>query len=260
MFPGWRFCSQVCILRWECSVDDWGQIPRYTQLSLAELEKLTLWPWVAKFRTLPMRMFPKRMGRGGILRDLVAPDLRVCPLCLQEQPYICLMWRLTPVQVCLRHCCALQCYCPNCRIQLTLISWQYWHLYCAACDADWRGLPVTAVSDDFLAKEEEQQRDFAFLLDPDVSLVNDDDAAVLNLALPEQLPQAVGLKFRCLRVQEGKMMAQMSRYLTLLKDKPRRVERGDWVSLPIYLDYLAGLDGSWPEFAALTVPPEFIAD
>lgn len=260
MFPDWRFCSQALILRWEYPVDDWGQMPRYTQLSLAELEKLTLWPWVAKFRTPPMRTFPKRMGPGGILRDLVAPDLQVCPLCLEERPYIRLMWRLAPVQVCLRHRCALQSQCPNCQAQLTPISWQHRHLHCAACDADWRGMPVTAVSNELLAQEEKQQRDFAFLLNPDMSLVNDGDAAALNLALPKQLPQAVGLKFRYLRVQKGKTLDQMRRHLQLPEGKVSRVERGDRAALPIYLDYLAGLGCSWSKLATLTVPPEFIAD
>ncbi len=121
-------------------------------------------------------------------------------------------------------------------------------------------MPVTTVSDELLAQEEKQQQDFAFLLNPDVTLVSDGDAAALNLAIPEQLPQAVGLKFRYMRLQKGKTMAQMSRHLQLPESMVSRVERGDRTSLPIYLDYLARLDCSWPEFAALAVPPEFIAD
>mgnify|MGYP003382189377 CR=1 FL=1 len=260
MFPGWRFGPQVRVLRWEYPTDDWGQIPHYTQLPRAALQKLTLWPWVAKFRIPPMWTPSRRITPGSILRNLVAPDLRVCPLCLQEQPYIRLMWRLAPVQVCLRHRCALQSHCPNCESQLTPISWQHRHLHCAACGSDWQGMPITAVSHALLAQEEKQQRDFAFLLNPDVSLVNGDEAAALNLAIPEQLPQAVGLKCRYLRVQKGETMEQMSQYLASSKGKPGRLERGNRVSLPVYLDYLAGLDCSWSEFADLTVPLEFIAN
>ena len=253
MFPDWRYCSQIRILRWEYPVDNWGQIPRYTQLPLAELQKLTLWPWVAKFRIPPMRMHPDRIGPGSFLHGLVEPGLRICPLCLQETPYIRLMWRLAPVQTCLHHHCQLVGHCHACRRPLTAIGWQHQHLHCVECHADLRGLPVTAVSDeDVLTKE---TRDFQFLLDPNVTLVNNTELE--PPFSPEQLPQAVGLKLRYLRCQAGYSSQQMDKRLGASRGNASRVERGDRVPLSVYLTYLKSLSYSWSEFTTVKQPPEF---
>lgn len=258
LFPDWRYCSQVSILRWEYPVDDWGIIPQYTGLSPAELQKMTFLPWVAKFRLPSIRTHLSRSSPGCFLRGLVDPGLRICPLCLQEQPYIRLMWRLAPVQACLRHSCYLQSRCHVCLQPLTAIGWQHQHLHCAECAADLRELPVTAVSDDVLAKETRQQQDFQFLLNPNVTLLTDQSEE--NRTSPEQLPQAIGLKLRYLRHQAGYSLRQMDTALSATRDKAGRVERGDRVPLPDYLTYLENLSCSWSEFAAVVVPPEFIGD
>lgn len=255
LFPGWRYCSQIRILRWEYPVDDWGLLPQYTRLPPTELQKLTLLPWVAKFRSPAIRTYLDRTGPGSFLRDLVEPGLRVCPLCLQEQPYIRLMWRLAPVQACLRHGCQLPGRCHVCCQPLTAIGWQHRHLRCGECGADLRDLPVTAASDSVLAKEARQQQDFQFLLDPDVTLVNGTERE--DTPSLEPLPQAIGFKLRYLRCQAGYSLQQMDTFLGAARDKASRVERGDRVPLPLYLTYLENLSYSWSEFAAVVVPPDF---
>jgi transcriptional regulator with XRE-family HTH domain len=255
LFPTWRSCVQIQILRWEFPVDNWAEVPRYTQLSVTELERMTLWPWVAKFRQPPMRAPGQPASPGAYLKGIVEPDLRVCPLCLQEQPYVRLMWRLAPVQACLRHGCQLQRHCHVCYQKLTAIGWQHRHLRCASCGADLAALPVTAAPADTLALEAQQQPDFQYLLDPAMTLVRG-----VNLSGPvmlEQLPEAIGMKLRYLRQQTGHSLQQMERYLDAEREKASRVERGDRASLQNYLTYLASLSCSWRAFAELTVPPEF---
>lgn len=257
LFPGWRTCAQVRLLRWEYPVDNWGLLPQYTRLSPAELQRMTLLPWVAKFRLPPVRAHPDQTGPGSFLRDLVEPGLRVCPLCLQEQPYIRLMWRLVPVQICLRHGCQLPGRCHVCCQPLTAIGWQHRHLRCAECGADLRDLPVTAASENVLANEARQQQDFQFLLDPDVTLV--DGIGREGSPALESLPQAIGSKLRYLRCQAGYSLQQMDKCLGD-RGKASRVERGDRVPLPLYLTYLESLSFSWSEFTAVVVPPDFAGD
>ncbi len=255
LFPAWRFCAQIQILRWEYPVDNWGQVPRYTQLSVTELERMTVWPWVAKFRQPPMRAPGQRASPGPYLKGIVEPDLRVCPLCLQEQPYVRLMWRLAPVQACLRHGCQLQRHCHSCCQKLTPIGWQYRHLRCPNCGADLAALPVTAAPAEMLAREARQQPDYQYLLDPAVTLVEGVNQS--GPVMPEGLPKAIGMKLRYLRQQTGHSLQQMERYLGTERGKASRVERGDRVPLQNYLTYLASLSCSWRAFARLTLPPQF---
>jgi transcriptional regulator with XRE-family HTH domain/predicted Zn-ribbon and HTH transcriptional regulator len=251
-FPTRQKRLSISIFRWEYPVDNWGELPQFSQLSLSELEKMTILPWVAKFRLPPVRQYPDLSGPGTFLQGIIDPDLRVCPLCLQEEPYIRLLWRLVPVRACLRHGCYLQSQCHHCQQKLTAIGWCHRHLRCNGCGADLRTLPGTPASSDWLDREARQQRNFQYLQDPDVMLVNDKVPV-----LPEHLPQAIGLKFRYLRSRTGLSCQQMGQRLGISAARVTRIERGDRPPLQTYLVYLDTLSYSWPEFAALTIPPDF---
>jgi AraC-like DNA-binding protein/DNA-binding XRE family transcriptional regulator len=250
LFPTWQAPHQISLLRWEYPVDDWGCIPLRTQLPLTDLKKLTAAPWIEKFR--PSLAFKQHgyMSPGHFLRGVVSPHLQVCPLCLQAQPYLRLMWRLVPVQVCLDHDCLLQTECHRCGTPLTVVGPAQRHLRCAACDADLRTLPIVAASADVLTAQRRQMAELQFLLDPTVTLVND------STWDPRE---AIGLKFRYLRSLTGCSVTAMARQVGVFDVVISNIELGRYASsFPLYLAYLKALSWSWSDFAALEVPQEFV--
>jgi len=245
LFPLFRSASQVTLLRGEYPIDDWGRIPLRTQLPLSILRRLTVEPWVEKFRIPPQTIRPNRVSPLNFLRGVVGPLLQVCPLCLQEQPYVRLLWRLEPVQACLHHRCLLLSVCHQCGNPLTVISPRHRHLHCAACGADLRTLPVVAAPAEVLEAQHQQQVQMQFLLDPEVFLVD---------ALPEDRPKAIGLKFRYLREQAGLTMKEAGQLVGVSDRVILGLEQAERISLAFCLGYLAVLDCSWSEFAAIQVP------
>jgi len=169
---------------------------------------------------------------------------------LQAEPYLRLMWRLAPIQVCLDHGCLLQAQCHRCGTPLTVVSPTQRHLRCAACDADLRTLPIVTAPADVLTPQRRQIAELQFLLDPEVTLIND----------PTCDPrEAIGLKFRYLRSQTGCSVAAMARQVGVSDAVITSLELGRYASsLPLYLTYLEALSWSWSDFAALEVPHEFV--
>ena len=150
LLPTWDRAAQTRLLRWEYPLDAWGRIPQRAQVPPARLKKMTVLPLIEKFRAAPVLSRPNYLGPGRILYGIVSPHLQVCPLCLQTQPYIRLLWRLMSVHACLRHRCLLQSHCHQCGAQLSVIGVNHRHLHCAACDADLRQLPVVDAPEDVL--------------------------------------------------------------------------------------------------------------
>lgn len=257
LFPEWGKKKQVQILRWEYPTENWGELPQRTQLPVARLTQMTMLPWVAKFRTPPMRHEGRPFNPGQILRDIVRPTLQVCPLCLQEKPYIRLLWRLQLVAACVAHGCWLQGTCHACGQPLPVVSNHQRHLHCGCCGADLRQLPVVQAPDETLAEENKRQPDWKFLLDPTVSLVNEDETPA-NC----ELPRVIGLKLRYFRYQTGCSASELARQSATSRSQIKTAEHGwqkRWIPLATYLLYLAGLGVSWPNFAAMRVPPEFFS-
>ena len=257
LFPRWQKSHHPTLLRWEYPVEDWGHVPLRTQLTVADLHRLTVAPWLEKFRP-PLRLRPPRASSpGGALRGIIHPQLQVCPLCLQEQPYTRLLWRLQPVAVCLNHGCVLQARCQRCHTDLAPVSTRHRHLHCPVCDADLRTLPVVAAPPEMLAAQQPRQVALRFLLDPDTTLVR---TLPSGPELPSAtLSQAVGMKFRYLRSQAGISVADMASRLNAHGSTLTALELGDHAALPLYLTYLEALALSWPEFATLEVPPTWLA-
>jgi transcriptional regulator with XRE-family HTH domain len=249
LFPFYQQTNQISLLRWEYPVDDWGRIPLRTQLSTTDLQRLTVLPWVGKFRSPPVATRANHLSPGHFLQGIVHPHLRVCPLCLQAQPYLRLMWRLTPVQVCLEHGCLLQAQCHGCGTPLTVLGPAHRHLHCAVCDMDLRTLPAITAPADILAVQQRQQADLRFLLDPDITLIHD----------PTCDPRkAIGLKFRFLRRQTGLSVADMGRQIGVSEGIISALELGQHTALPFYLTYLNALPYSWADLPALEIPHEFL--
>ena len=256
LFPMWGGPHQISLLRWEYPVDEWGRIPLRTQLSLTELRRLTVAPWLEKFRPPLVLTRPGYLSPGHFLQDVVNPDLQVCPLCLQAQPYLRLMWRLTSVHVCLHHSCLLQAQCHGCGTPLSVVGPLHRHLHCAICDTDLRTLPVVMASADLLTAQQRRQTDLQFLLDPNVTLVRPPSPESEKPA--PDLRRAIGLKFRYLRLQTGQSVAEMARQVGIADGMISSLELGGRTPLPLYLTYLETLSMSWSDFAALEIPHELM--
>jgi predicted RNA-binding Zn-ribbon protein involved in translation (DUF1610 family)/DNA-binding XRE family transcriptional regulator len=253
LFPIWDAPQQIHKLKWEYPMNDWGRIPLRTGLTPAELTRLTVASWVGKFRILPDLNHSIYLSPGHFLKSLVNPILRVCPLCLQAQPYLRLIWRLLPVAVCLEHGCLLQDRCSACGAMLTPVSQDHRHLCCPSCGADLRSLSTTMASQDILDVQRRRQDDFCFLLDPTTAITK--GGADSGYADPSY---ALGLKFRYLRDQAGISAKSMAQKANLTIIAIRSIEKGAQVPLLHYISYLEGLHLSWKGFSVLEVPDEFV--
>ena len=250
LFPTWDAPQQINKLKWEYPLKDWGRIPLRTGLTPGELTRLTVAPWVEKFRVPPDLHRSVYMSPGHFLQSLVNPVLRVCPLCLQSQAYLRLIWRLFPVTACLEHGCLLQERCSVCGTTLTPVSQAHRHLHCPVCGADFRSLSVTMASQNILNAQRRRQEDFCFLLDP---------ATAIAISSADTDPaHALGLKFHYLRDQAGMATKAAAQKANLSVATITSIEQGAVVALRHYLSYLEALQLSWKEFAMLEVPDEFV--
>ena len=256
LFPMWSRPAQTALLRWEYPMDTWGRIPMRTQISSTDLKRMTVLPWLEKFRAAPVLARPGYLGPGHFLRGIVAPYLQLCPLCLQAQPYIRLLWRLAAVHVCLQHRCLLQAHCHQCGSPLSAIEPDQHNLYCTVCNADLRQLPVVEAPQDVLIRQQRRQVDLQFLLDPDATLINriDQDSQDLTQALR----RAIGLRFRYLRTLTGRSAEETAQQLGVSELTVRFLETGKYARLPFYVTYLEHLSWTWADFAALEIPYEFV--
>ena len=254
LFPMWTKRHQANLLRWEYPVDGWGQIPARTHLTPVHLRRLTVAPWIEKFRPPLVLTRGNRLSPGHYLKGVVNPNIKVCPPCLRSRPYIRLMWRLGPVDTCPQHGCLLQSQCHQCGSPLSGIESRAHRWRCTECDTDWRTLPVETASAQHLEAQERSQAALRFLLDPDVALVKPSNHDSNDLA------EAIGLKFRYLRMQEGYSVTEMAQRVGVHSGMISALEHGKRPPLLSYLAYLETLSLSWPEFAALEVPPAFVQE
>lgn len=251
LFPAWQATYQIGMLHWEYPLERWGRLPARTYLTPEDLSRLTVLAWVAKFRTPPDIVSPNYNGPRNFLYHVIAPHAQVCPLCLQAAPYVRLLWRLTSVHVCLEHECRLQTHCRHCGALLRVIGDDHRHLRCAACDADWRDLPVRSAPDKLLEQQRRCQANVRFLLDPATTLVR----PVSSAKPTDSVTLRVGMKFRYLRTQAGLSVTEIAQRSGINGGVLSALELGRPLPLHPYLQYLEVLGWSWPEFAALDVAP-----
>lgn len=252
LFPMWKKPQQIGMLKGEYPLDNWGRIPLRTGLAPDELAQLTVAAWVRKFRVPPVINRSRYMAPGNILHDIVNPALRICPLCLQAEPYIRLLWRLLPVTACLEHSCFLQEKCSGCGTLLTAVSQEHRHMKCPICSADFRSLAVIDAPKAILDIQRDRQDDFQFLLDPATRLVQSGGC------VGDDPYYALGLKFRYIRNHLAITTKPLAQKVNLSVETISAIERGVLVPLRHYLKYLEALHLSWREFAALEVPDEFV--
>ena len=252
LFSMWKAPQQIGMLKWEYPLENWGRIPLRTGLSSVELARLTVAPWVEKFRTPIDITRSNYMGPGHALHGILNPNLRICSLCLQSQPYLRLIWRLLPVTVCLEHGCLLQEKCSGCGVGLTPVSQDHRYMRCPVCDTDLRSLPVVMASQDMLNLQKRKQAEFQFLLDPAITLTE------IGGEFAGSPARALGLKFRYIRHLAKASTKAMAEKANLTIAALKSIEEGAQVTLPHYLTYLESMQISWKEFALLDVPHEFL--
>lgn len=279
LFPRWQgpgYSHRLQLFRWEYPVEEWGRMPVRTHLARADLQRLTVAPWVAKFRPLPIVASPGLRSPAPLLQGVVHQTLRICPPCLQAHPFVRLIWRLSSVEACLEHGVLLQTQCPGCAQPLTVIGPAHRPLRCARCGRDLRTWPTLPASRAVLATQQRVQGALHFLLDPTARLVPPEppespappsaaqlsqmrDVAATEPTTPTTFTaaEAIGRRLRYLRVQAGLSVAAMARRLAAGPGTLSALELGrEPVALPLYLTYLDALSLSWPDFAALDVPVE----
>jgi hypothetical protein len=178
--------------------------------------------WIEKFRTPPDLSRSIYLSPGYFLKGVVNPDLRVCPLCLQEQSYIRLTWRLAPISTCTEHGCMLQERCATCDTLLIAAGQTSQHLRCSTCRADLRALPVAAAPAELLKVQRGQLPSLRYLLDPAVVLAKIVDGG-------GSPAQAIGLKFRYLRSQTGLSVKAMAQRIGLADETLTGLELGQQV-------------------------------
>jgi hypothetical protein len=257
LFPSWPGRGQISLLRWEYPLAHWHELSQRVQLPEERLKRMTMLPWVAKFRTPSVQTEDRPLYPGGMLRGIVRSSLQVCPLCLQEKPYQRLLWRLQPVAACVTHGCWLQQTCHHCGQLLPVTGNKQQHLQCGLCQFDLRQLPILPAPEAVLAEEARRQPDWRYLLDPTTNLMKENEVTA-----DCSVSRVVGLKLRYLRHQTGLSPAEIAQQIEPSASQIRTVEHG-WevrrVPLAAYLSYLEGLGYSWLAFAALNVPAEFFA-
>lgn len=255
LFPRWPGTQQLALLRWEYPVEAWGLLPLRTQLEVTTLNQLTVLAWVTKFRRPPTLLPSGWRGPGHVLSGIVMTAHRACPQCLEEAAYLRLSWRLKAVEACLVHGCLLQGYCHGCGAPLHVGCTHATPWCCPRCGADWRGLPAIPAAEEVLVAQRRQQAHVRYLLDPTTRLAVEDPEA----ANPERaLPEAVGLKFRQLRLEQGRSIVEMARQVGVMAERLADLEHGKQVPLPLYGRYLDGLGITWAEVSARTVTPEMV--
>ena len=258
LFPRWESSSQIALLRYEYPVDDWGRIPLRTQISPAQLRALSVAPWLEKFRPPITLSRPGYFSPGHWLRGVVCLDLHVCPACLEEAPYVRLLWRLMPTQVCLKHGSWLQAQCSQCGETLRVTSPTQRHLRCTQCDMDLRRLPIVPAPVEVVTAQTPRQANLQFLLDPETQLTKSVSMEICLTA--DNLPRAIGRKFCYLRERAGLSIGEVSRRLGITPGMVRLMEKGRQPVLIRYLEYLEAFSMSWADFAMVNVPVEFSLD
>jgi len=258
LFPGWEVPQQIHKLSWEYPLEDWGRIPVRTGLSRDELSGTTVVAWVEKFRRPPDLHRSVYMSPGHFLHGVVNRELRVCPQCVQSQPYIRLLWRLSPVTACLEHGCLLEGRCPDCGNCLTPVSQNACHMQCTTCGRDFRSLPASRAPADLLKAQERLQEDVCLLLDPTATIAKADTSG--DPPASQDPARALGLKFHYLRSRVGISMKSMARRVNLPPTVIACIEAGVPITLPNYMSYLRAIGLSWKDFAGLEVPDEFVQE
>ena len=77
LFPTWPSQQRIVLLDWEYPIDGWGRISLRTQLAPSALQRLTVVPWLQKFRSVAVISQEKNLSPGHFVHDIVLRPLQV---------------------------------------------------------------------------------------------------------------------------------------------------------------------------------------
>ncbi len=111
----------------------------------------------------PAKNFVSLLKTSAINKNFI----KLCPICLQSEPYYQLIWDLSVVRVCPYHQCLLICRCPQCQ---QLIHWSKPSIVKCKCEFDLRKIQMQLLNKEqvYLSKYIYKICDISFLgLDSD---------------------------------------------------------------------------------------------
>lgn len=138
-----------------------GKLPTLTSCSESELLRTTFFHAGKKFS----RLYHSRL-LANFLIGLIAPTLRYCPFCLQDDPYYSLVWRFLPLGGCPKHACDLLEICGHCERQVPIFSSPLRIGICPACNKDLRLCTSSSLTEKKLQEVSMTFREIEFLLSP----------------------------------------------------------------------------------------------
>jgi DNA-binding transcriptional regulator YiaG len=173
---------------------------------------------------------------SSFLHGTIAPSLRYCPLCLQqEQPYYRLPWRFLSLTSCGQHGCRLLDRCGACHQPIRLLHSTMRVGVCPSCQTPLHTAAVEPLSAQEQWQNEQMEQDLTYLLSPQFWETGDVAASV-----------AVGHSLKRLRWQRKLNPADLAHQIGLSSTGVRHLERGKTqgagVSFQRYLRY-AGFMG-----------------
>lgn len=207
-----------------------GRLADETTCCETVLQATTFFYLARKFGRIPQARSLSLLMVGAL-----SPHLRFCPLCLAEQGYYLLSWRLLPLAGCPVHGCALLDRCSVCGSTIRLLSAPFRVGICPHCQTDLRDCSAPPLSDEAHRLAQRRWHDLEFLLLPQ------------GWEHPGSLDAVVaaGTAFERVRRQTGQSANQVAAQTGILRAGIRAVERGN-VGLPgarlvryiRYADYL----------------------
>jgi len=207
------------------SPHSFGRLPTLTNNSESELLRTTFFHAGMKFG----RLYHSR-SLASFLIGLIAPSLRYCPFCLQDDPYYSLVWRFLPVRGCPKHACDLLEICGHCERLVPLFSSPLRVGICPACNKDLRLCIPSSLTEEKLQEVSITFNEIEFLLSP----------CFWETTEPFFL-EKLGMEFSLLRQEKQLKLIDVIKQTTLSWRTLEAIEYGqsntDRASLRWYIEY-----------------------
>jgi transcriptional regulator with XRE-family HTH domain len=172
---------------------------------------------------------------AGFLSGAISREARFCPLCLQEDRYYRLSWRLLQLHSCPIHHCELLGRCPMCDGLIPLLSREFAIGMCPSCGQDLSQVnPVFPANPQSLEQEKHESQAASRVLAWDSNLEID----------LEGRAELIRRRLRTVRLRQRKSLANVAAYLEAPVSVISSIEvsrgyrAGSYVSMMRYAEYL----------------------
>jgi transcriptional regulator with XRE-family HTH domain len=173
----------------------WGLLPQATACSETELLATTFYYLAQKFGRAA-----RSQGMGRFLQRCLSPTLRYCPLCLVEDAFYALPWRLLTLPGCAKHGCYLLEQCGHCGQSMPLFARPLLMAICPTCGGDLRLCQAPALPGHEWPQVIAHDQDLRFLLAPGPTYPTD----------PQEAIRFIGLRLAYWRLQQGWLASEVA--------------------------------------------------